>query len=155
MTFIGIVSEQKSDIELERAIAGNLLTKSNIIHIHVDNIENMKNVKFETILVIETNTQYLIINSDIKSNLLLLDKLNLNVITFGFNNKSTITASSVNEENVLVCVQRNIRGKDNNIIEPQEIKISRKNSHNIYKIMGIIGVILVYNHEKMEKNIKI
>ena len=44
MTFIGIVSEQKSDIELERAIAGNLLTKSNIIHIHVDNIENMKNV---------------------------------------------------------------------------------------------------------------
>lgn len=169
MTFIGIVSE-KSDIELERAITHHLLSKTTILNINVDNIDNIKNVKFETILILESktivsklevlknilsNTQYLIINSDIESNLLLLDNLNLNVITFGFNNKSTITASSVNEENVLICVQRNIMDKSDNIIEPQEVKINLNRINNIYKIMGIVGVILVYNQKKMEKNIKI
>lgn len=169
MTFIGIVSE-KSDSEVERAIAKHIFTKSKILNINEDNIDNIKNIKFETVLILESktmvsklenlknilrNTQYLIINSDIESNLLLLDKLSLNVITFGFNNKSTITASSVNEENVLICVQRNIMDKNNNIIEPQEVKINLNKVNNIYKIMGIVGVILVYNQEKMEKNIKI
>lgn len=169
MTFIGIVSE-KQDNEVERTIAKYLFDKSTILNINIDNIDNVKNVKFDTILILESktilskldvlksilsNTQYLIINSDIESNLLLLDKLNLNVITFGFNNKSTITASSVNEENVLICVQRNIMDKNNQIIEPQEVKINLNKVNNIYKIMGIVGVILVYNQEKMEKNIKI
>lgn len=169
MTFIGIVSE-KQDNEVERTIAKYLFDKSTILNINIDNIDNVKNVKFDTILILESktilskldvlksilsNTQYLIINSDIESNLLLLDKLNLNVITFGFNNKSTITASSVNEENVLICVQRNIMDKNNKIIEPQEVKINLNKVNNIYKIMGIVGVILVYNQEKMEKNIKI
>lgn len=170
MTFIGIISEEKTDRELEKIIDNQILIKSTIVNININNIEHIKNVKFETILIMESqiilskleilkkilgNTQYLIINSDIKSNLSLLDNLELNVITFGFNSKATITASSVNEENALICIQRNIIDRKNNIIEPQEIKINLKKIKDIYKVMGIVGVALIYQQQNMEKNIKI
>lgn len=170
MTFIGIISEEKTDRELEKIIDNQILIKSTIVNININNIEHIKNVKFETILIMESqiilskleilkkilgNTQYLIINSDIKSNLSLLDNLELNVITFGFNSKATITASSVNEENALICIQRNIIDRKNDIIEPQEIKINLKKIKDIYKVMGIVGVALIYQQQNMEKNIKI
>ena len=52
-----------------------------------------------------------------------MDNLNLTVITFGFNNKATFTVSSIEENNIIICLQRIIYNKDEEKIEPQEYKL--------------------------------
>ena len=71
--------------------------------------------------------------------------MNLNVITFGFNSKSTITASSVTDESILLCVQRNVVLINGNQMEPQEIsirKVEEKLPTNI--MLGIATLLLLY-----------
>ena len=63
--------------------------------------------KEEYISKLFENAKYLVINADMESSLETINNMKLNIITFGFNSKSTITASSV-EENLLICLQRNI-----------------------------------------------
>ena len=170
MTFIGVVSKKNNWCEIKRHISKNLQLKHELMCINNENIENIKNVTFETVLILDIDeiatkieqlkailkkTKYVLINADIKENMQLLRDLDLNVITFGFNNKSTITASSVEEENILICIQRNILDNNNKEIEPQEIKISITKNKNIYEIMGIISVLLIYNNKYLEKFYKI
>lgn len=170
MTFIGVISSKNSIFDIKQYIKTNLQIKHEVIHINFENIENIKNVKFETILILDVEevvskldylklvlkqTKYILINADIKINLEILEDISANVITFGFNNKSTITASSVEGENALICIQRNILDNNNTKIEPQEIKINIKNKDNIYNIMGIIGILLVYCEKNLEKFNKI
>ena len=45
------------------------------------------------------------------------------VVTFGFNSKATISISSVNDEKIIVCLQRNLKKIDNTIIESHEKEI--------------------------------
>lgn len=170
MTFIGIVAQKNSVCNIKRYINNNLFIKPELIYINNENIENIKNVTFETILIVNTKeinsklnvlkvilqkAKYILINADIKENMQILRDLDLKVITYGFNNKSTITASSVEGENALICVQRNILGNNNQQIEPQEVKININGNKNITEIMGVIGVLLIYNNQKMEKIYKI
>ena len=132
-----------------------------IIAINDKSIENVKNIRFETILVITLekvckeerilneifkNCKYLAINVDEEKGLKIINNMELRVITFGFNTKSTITASSV-EENFLVCLQRKFININDEILEPQEIKMSideenlSKSSHNM---LGIASILLIY-----------
>ena len=46
---------------------------------------------------------------------------NVNIITYGFNYKSTVTVSSNREENLVICIQRAINGIHGKEIEQQEI----------------------------------
>lgn len=163
MSFIGIISDGKNEEYINKVLT-NKIDKANIININEKNIDNIKNVRFETILIsgdnkkilskldilknIISNVKYLVINADIETNMLVLDNLDINVITFGFNNKSTITASSVKEENVLICVQRTILNIKSKEVEPQEINISTSGKNtNIYTIMGIASVLIIYGIE--------
>lgn len=160
MSFIGIISDGKNEEYINKVLTDKI-DKANIININEKNIDNIKNVRFETILIsgdnkkilskldilknIISNVKYLIINADIETNMLVLDNLDINVITFGFNNKSTITASSVKEENVLICVQRTILNIKSKEVEPQEINTSTSGKNiNIYTIMGIASVLIIY-----------
>ncbi len=160
MTFLGIISDGKNETYINKILT-NKLKNVNIININEKNIENIKNVRFETILIcgenrkilnkldilksIISNVKYLVINVDIESNMVVLDNLELNVITFGFNSKSTITASSVNEDNILICVQRTIKNIKDYQIEPQEISIKQNNENiNIYTLMGIVSILIIY-----------
>ena len=45
------------------------------------------------------------------------------MITYGFNSKSTVTISSVKEDKILVCMQRDIEKSDGKIVEAQEKNI--------------------------------
>lgn len=170
MTFIGIVSTNNSLVGTKRYIESNLDIKYNLIHINNENIGNIKNVVFETVVILNVKeisfkieelkkilnkAKYIIINSDLEENLQILQDLDLNVITFGFNNKATITASSVQEESALICIQRGILVKNKVEIEQQEIKIDINSKDNIYEIMGAIAVLLIYNEKNMEKIYKI
>ena len=133
MFFIGIISEEKNEKYIKEMLKHNI-NNSNVIFINEKNIDNIKNVKFKIIVLnkelinknlegILLNAEYLILNSDI--NVKLVENLNLKVITYGFNSKATVTASSITEEEMLVCIQRNIVDMYNNKFEPQEINIEK------------------------------
>lgn len=149
---------------LKRALESKLNSPNKehtIIAINDKSIENIKNIRFETILIIDLakvesekkalneilkNSKYVILNADIESNLEELEGVKLNIITFGFNSKSTITASSV-EENFIICLQRKIIDIEKRVIEPQEIEvkmIDKKMSSRHHNLMGMASILLIY-----------
>lgn len=161
MPFIGILSDKKNENEFTRIFTNrtqNGKKRFDIIAINGRSIDNIKNIKFDTILI-DTNhlpknkeilikilkgTKYLIINSDIFDSFELLNDIIGYVITYGFNSKATITTSSIEEGNNLLCVQRSIQAIDNNIVEQQEVMIDKVSS-NKYIDMAVVGICLVYN----------
>ena len=155
MPFIGIITDEDKENCIRRRILEKLnLRESSVLFIKEKSIENIKNIKFETILLdrefknidmlklILKNVKYLIVNSDIISNLSILDNLEITVITYGFNSKATITASSVDEEETLICIQRNIVNNQGKNIEPQEIKM--KIEKDVDCEMAISAILLIY-----------
>ena len=162
MAFIGIISDSKSEKIIKMILDEKLDKSINIIVINSKSVENLKNIKFETVLIannnniikenketlnkIINNTKYLIINADIELELQFEEQVELNVITFGFNPKSTITASSV-EDDILLCIQRNIKDIEGKTIEKQEMKITFFGENigiNTNNLMGISAIMLLY-----------
>ena len=155
MPFIGIISDEKSENYIRRELLERLkINESSILFIKEKSIDNIKNIRFETVLLarefknidilkkVLVNTKYLVVNSDLKNNLKMLEELQLTVITYGFNSKATITVSSVLEDKVLVCLQRNIENNEGKTIEAQEFEIMTKGNTN--DIMGIVAILLLY-----------
>lgn len=172
MSFIGIICDTKNENYIKQTLIQNLKNKTVII-LKEDNVENFKNIKFETIVIMSNekttilnesklneknvikriidSAKYLVVNADEEINLNLLQETNGKVITYGFNSKSTITASSVKEDGVLLCVQRNIENLEGKNIELQEFNINKTISKiptNI--VMGLATVLLLYGTEKMK-----
>lgn len=171
MSFIGVICDTKNENYIKQTLIQNLKNKTVII-LKEDNVENFKNIKFETIVIMSNekttilnesklneknvikriidSAKYLVVNADEEINLNLLQETNGKVITYGFNSKSTVTASSVKEDGVLLCVQRNIENLEGKNIELQEFNINKTISKiptNI--VMGLATVLLLYGIEKM------
>lgn len=155
MPFIGIISEENTENCIDRKITEKLgMQESSVLFIKEKSIENIKNIKFETVIItrefkkvellkkILQNCTYVIINSDIQNNLSLLENINATIVTYGFNSKATITASSVNEEEIMICVQRTLESKNKEKIEPQEIKMEIYENANC--TMAIASILLIY-----------
>ena len=136
MPFIGIVSEEAVENSIRKEILEKLeLRESSVLFIKEKSIDNIKNIKFETIILARKfksieilkklldNATYVIINSDIEDNLSILENIKATVITYGFNSKATITASSVEDEEIILCLQRALQTKKGKTIEPQEIRM--------------------------------
>ena len=68
-------------------------------------------------------TKY-VVNPDHKNILAQLPKKGAELITCGFNGKDCVTASSVTENELQICIQRNIPTLDGRILEPQEFCVS-------------------------------
>ncbi|MFR5766326.1 MAG: hypothetical protein ACLUF5_07135 [Clostridia bacterium] len=154
MFFIGIVSEEKNEKHI-KDILKQKIENENVVFINEKNIENIKNIKFKIIVLnkgidnkniknILLNAEYLILNSDINVKIDLIESLDLKVITYGFNSKSTVTASSVTEEEMLICVQRNIINIKGKKIEPQEINIEKDIMLDNYDNMYIMCLATIY-----------
>ena len=185
MPFIGIVSK-KSKFDISNTVYQNMANNMKktyiltcideniiydegtnyILNLNGENIENIKNIKLDVVLIISedmeflkneaihnqiVNCKYLIINNDIPSNLELAYALNNIILTYGFNLKSTITTSSIDEfsGNIIVCTQRNIETINDFTIEPQEINISTNNMNDIttndaYSIMAVVTCMLIF-----------
>ena len=153
MSLIGIVAKKKDIQLIKKEIDTN---KIELIEITKESIENLKNIKFDEIILIEdikgeTNTykymseliskvKYLIINADIEIQPLkeIEIKNPVKVITFGFNPKATITISSVKEDKIILGIQRNIEKNNKTIIEPQERVIEIENKKIYNKIVVFI-----------------
>ena len=146
MSFIGIISDNKDYEFIKKELMKDRdYYKLQLINIKEKNIENIKNVKFETMIIcndlkeiatkevyiekILKNTKYLIINSDIN---IKKDNIynNVQIITYGMNQKATVTASSIQEDSILICIQRNIKNTEGNIIEIQEFRMKSENITN-------------------------
>ena len=129
----------------------------NIIFITEKNITNIKNIQFETIVIdakinnkteirkIVSNSKYVILNSDIDANVEMMNDLKLTVFTYGFNNKSTFTVSSIQEKNMIICLQRIILNKRKRIIEPQEYEIEIEENIDKYAIIATEILTLLYS----------
>ena len=151
MAFIGIIADSKNEMQIKRFLEGrlNVPTKEHtVIVINDKSIENIRNIKFQTILVMTLDE---IINKQDILSKMLKNAMKLNVITFGFNQKATITASSV-EENLMICVQRKIVDINKNTIESQEIvikTISPNMLNNAHNAMGIGTILLIYGKNEI------
>jgi len=149
MYLIGVIEKNK---EITRVLKEKI-NKSKIIDLNLNIIENYKNIKFDVILIsnlekhdksnyfkkILANVPILVLNTDIKENLSILDNLQGKVITYGFNSKATITASSVNESYISICIQRMIENIKGEKIEPIEYVENIEDIKNI-EISDIIGI---------------
>jgi len=137
MSVVGIITNSSNIIELEK--------KLNIIVINEKSIENMKNVKFDIVIIYQEAKQnenikqlistckYLVINTDIKENLKLLEGIDISettIITYGFNRKSSITIVSNENDEIILEIQREINNLKNEKIECQEIKLQNNLEKN-------------------------
>ncbi len=162
MFFVGIISN-KNEISFIKKI-NKIVNNITIVEINEKSIDNIKNIKFNTILIKENSnilnhkieqimnilrtTKYIIINSDIEIDLKVLTNTSIRVITYGFNSKSTVTTSSITDEDILICLQRNITNINGNIIEPQEILKNRLKEVDTLEILAIMCIEIIYKEGK-------
>ncbi len=152
MSLIGIYTQSANEPYLKQKLTA-MLPENQIFFLKENSIQNLTNIKFSIILIgkkmAKNNTEfkaiieksdYLIFNTDIKENMELLENLTLNLITYGFNSKATITTSSVEEQKMLICLQRGIKNLQGGIIEPQEIEIQTNQEVNSYALMEFISL---------------
>lgn len=164
MFFIGIITNQKNELYFRKKIS-KYVPVENIIFITDKNIYNVKNVKFETIIIdkkidnkieirkIISNSTYLLLNADIEIDVEIMDDLNLTVITYGFNNKATFTVSSIEENNMIICLQRVIFNKNGTKIEPQEYQLKSARDIDKYAVIAfeIFKIIYTKNNNESKK----
>ena len=154
MPLVGIIAKKK-DIQ---AIRKELQNKEiEFIEITQNSVKNIKNINFEEIVINEdiilakdeyeymstilSKVKYLIINGDVDIEILNKIKLEepVKMITYGFNSKSTVTVSSVKEDKILVCMQRDIEKSDGKIVEAQEknIYLNEQKNKKVYNKLVI------------------
>ena len=165
MTFIGIITDQKSENDINRLLGNNnFFIENNVIFIKEKNIDNIKNVHFDTVVInrrfeksdelnkLLENTKNVIVNMDTNIDNKELNIVNSNLITYGFNSKSSITISSVTDDDVLIYLQRNIYNNYGEI-EVQEIKIENNPNYSIYDLIVVLTLFLMYLPKKDTINI--
>lgn len=165
MVLVGIVTDASSEKSVTKLLTyNNLINENNVIFIKDKNIDNIKNVHFDTIIINDKikkmeelenlicNTKNIALNVDEDIEIENTDFSNLNIITYGFNSKASITISSVTDDDALICVQRNIMNSKG-VIEVQDIKIDNNNNYDIYDL--IIMLILFFLYLPTEERIHI
>ena len=121
MSFIGIVANKKFFENIKRKILEENKETINFIQINLRSIENVKNIKFETIIIedninkfkqyqniiekICNQADYVIINTD-KNVEYEKTILKNEIVTYGLNQKATITVSSISDTDILIYLQK-------------------------------------------------
>lgn len=159
MPFIGILTEHINEIYLNEQLRRRKWGK--VFFLDEKTIENMHNIKFETFLLgkkvvenqdtiryIAQNASYFVLNSDIKENLCVFENLDLKVITYGYNQKATITTSSVEENKMMICLQRSIKNVYQEKIEPQEFEFEMSEEINNEALMEFASLDLLYSKKE-------
>ncbi len=161
MHFIGIISEEKEYKNIKNELKESITSqKLNIINLNEQTIKNYSNIKFSSIIIckeiknqetylenlnkILKNAKYLIINSDIKIENLKFENILLKIITYGFNQKATLTITSVKEEEILIDLQREIISITGKKIETGETKIQIEKQAKIYDTLIIFLIKTIY-----------
>lgn len=162
MFFVGIMAENREfeiiKTEAEKRITN---TKLNLIQIKSHNIENMQNIKFDSIIIhqelsklreklyylekIMHSAQYVILNMDLNENMDILEGKKGMVITYGLNQKSTVSVSSITEDIILIALQRNVYNRKNKMIEVGEKKVAVQDGNKkIYEELILFILDIIY-----------
>ncbi len=168
MSFVGIVASKKSFETIRKKIMEKLQDETiSFIHINLRSIENVKNIKFETIIIegkidkfkqnqeslnkIFENAQYVLINTDKNKEDII--KGVQNIISYGLNHKAIVTVSSICDTDILIYWQKSIQDKEGHEtdIEERRIKKGEQTILNIYEIMIIYTFFKIYNKSIIEK----
>ena len=166
MTFIGMISDHKSFDKVKEELKEPQLE---LININKKSIGNIKNIKFE-IIIINSNlenftneiniieklcskSKYVIINTDINLQFEILNQDKTNIITYGLNQKADVTVSSITDTNILIYLKKNILNRKNQIIEIGEkrIKISENERVMVYEILIIYIIYLINDNSIINK----
>ena len=141
MLFIGVVAGKKCFENIKKKITEKIEDETiSFIQINLRSIENVKNVKFGTIIIEDNlskfkknqeileklceNTKYLIINTDMNPELKEVKNVQ-NQITYGLNQKATVTVSSISDTDILIYWQKSLENKEGQIKEIEEERIRR------------------------------
>ena len=162
MSFIGIVAKKKVFENIKNKMIEEIQDEAiSFIHINLRSIENIKNIKFEIIIIedniekfkeykeilerISTSAQYLIINTDKNLRYKKANKQN-NIITYGLNQKATVTISSITANDISIYLQKTLENKEKKPIEIEEQRIGRKekNGLQIYEILIIYTLFKIF-----------
>ena len=157
MSLVGILTEKANEKYIMQGLKEKNFKQDQIFFLKENTIKNLKNIKFETIIIgkkisknkqdirnLIQNAKYVVFNADIKENLNLLENLSFSLITYGFNPKATVTTSSVEEGKIMVCLQRTIENLNGNKIELQEISRDLPNNISSYAVMELLILGLLY-----------
>ncbi len=169
MSFIGVVASRKCFEKIKNRILEKIKEENiNFIHINLRSIENVKNIKFETIILEDKlekfknkkdileklchNSEYVIINTDINPEKIEI-KDKKKEITYGLNQKAIVTVSSISDSDILIYWQKNIENKAGKLIEIEEkrIKRNRKDALKIYEILILYTFFKVYDTNIIEE----
>lgn len=160
MSLIGIVAKKRDIQEIKNEIQEKNIE---IIEITKDSIKNIKNVRFDEVVFLQninleheeykcmngiiSKSKYLIINGDIKIEALKSFETDkpIRLITFGFNSKSTITISSVKDDKIIICIQRDIEKSNGEVLESQEKQMIIKDSKKIYNNLVVFIIKELHN----------
>lgn len=156
MAFIGILTDSSHEPYLKQNLS-EIIKHNQILFLTQESLKNVKNIKFQVMILgkkitkqqqelrqLLEKTQYLIFNADRTENTEILKDLSFHLITYGFNSKATITASSVEEQKMMICLQRGIQNIEGRSIEPQEIEISLEKEADSYAVMEMISLKLLF-----------
>ena len=89
---------------------------------------------------------FMIINNDIPLEIPVHHRLP--AITYGLNAKSTLTASSITDEDFVACIQRNIEDINGALISPQEFTV-KQGRGDLYTMLASLCVALLCFGEKI------
>ena len=158
MSLIGILTQNQNKAYLKEELKKRKL--EDVFFLTESTAQNMRNVKFDTFLLgkkiteeqemireIAKRTDYFILNSDVKENLQLLENLDLKIITYGYNQKASITTSSVEDERVIVCLQRGIKNIYQEEIEPQEMEFKTDKNENNSAILELASLLFLFSRK--------
>ena len=164
MHFIGIFSNH-SEYELIKQNIIKIVNRKDLelIHINSKNIENMKNIVFETMVLCHqeslneeqknilnklcSNCVFIVVNADVFCNTKMIFNEKTNCISYGLNQKSTITISSLQEDKAILSIQRNINNLEQKTIEmgEKEIDVKQYKPNQIENILAIFTIYIIYN----------
>lgn len=155
MSFIGVITNSKNEEYIIEELSKKIPSK-NIIFITDKNIENVKNIRFETLVIdkkindikhlkqVASHVKYVILNSDLSIDFRTFENLDLTVITYGFNSKATLTVSSVSENSLIICLQRIIGNVFGEKYDPQEFETKIDKNIDIYAVICVQILLLIY-----------
>ena len=166
MVLIGIVANKKC-FEIIKTEIMKREKQINIIHITPLSLENMKNIKFDTVIIEEDlkkyqnqkeqlkkickEASYVIINTDINQEYKEIESKNL--ISCGINQNAIVTISSNSEEDILIFWQKSIENKIGNRIEIEErrIKKEEQSTLKIDEILILYAIFKIYDISIIDK----
>ena len=162
MSFVGIIANDREFKNIKAFSKKDFSKLATIVEINESNIENIRNIAFETLIFCKDikesglercyldkickNASYLVINSDFNSDTPSLLNKECTTITFGLDQKATVTISSISDNGFVLSLQENILKHNKQMHEMEEKCIKTKNTNNykLYKMLIEYIIEIIY-----------